>query len=363
MRPSFAELLARLRAEGLATDADTVAVRSALAQAEDDDIPWYMRVLVGIGAWAATAFLLGFVAMLDLFDSDGSRLVAGVLLIGGAVMLRRKTESEFVRQATLAMSLAGQGLVIFSIGELFATEIAALAAVALAAAMVVLMPDRVSRFLSAIIGSVAAIVGVVQLEIPYGSEVVAVLLVALSAFVWRVGVRERTEEPAEMLEPVGYGLLIAIFGVLTFGGVMAIGTLFNEFRVGPRLLSFGAITTLGITAALVALILAVLDEHDTPRQSGLTFSSVVAAVALGLGTLSSPGIVAGIAVLLLAFDRRNAVLLGLSILYLLVFGSMYYYSLNLTLLEKSGVLVGSGLLFFALYWQLTQRPPRAAGAQ
>ena len=49
-----------------------------------------------------------------------------------------------------------------------------------------------------------------------------------------------------------------------------------------------------------------------------------------------------------SFDRRNRVLLGLAIVFLLVFGSMYYYSLHLTLLEKSAVLAGSGALLLAI---------------
>ena len=58
---------------------------------------------------------------------------------------------------------------------------------------------------------------------------------------------------------------------------------------------------------------------------------------------------------MLAFDRRNPVLLGLGVLFLLVFASVFYYSLNLTLLEKSGVLVGSGVLLFAVRRALVSR--------
>jgi uncharacterized membrane protein len=363
MRISFAELLARLRVEGLATDADAAAVRKVLVQADDDDIPWYMRILVGIGAWAATLFLIAFVAMLDVVDGDGARLIAGALLIGGAIAVRRGAESEFVRQTTLAMSLAGQGLVIFSIAKLFSDNTAALAGVALAVTMIVLMPDRISRFLSTIIGSVAALVAAVELEVWHGGEFIVLGLVALAAYVWRGALPARSDETSELLEPVGYGLLVAVFGMLTFGAALAFGTLTRELGHATRSLYFGELTTLGITVALGVLILSVLEEHDIPLANGLTFGALAAALALALGTLSSPGIIAGIMVLLLGFDRRNAVLVGLSVVYLLVFGSMYYYSLQLTLLEKSGVLVGSGLLFLGLHWELSRRAPRSVGAQ
>ena len=44
----------------------------------------------------------------------------------------------------------------------------------------------------------------------------------------------------------------------------------------------------------------------------------------------------------------SCVLLGMAAVFLVVFASFYYYSLHLTLLEKSGVLVGSGLLLLGV---------------
>lgn len=70
--------------------------------------------------------------------------------------------------------------------------------------------------------------------------------------------------------------------------------------------------------------------------------------------MSTPGIIAGAAVLTLAFDRRDTVLLGMAVVFLLCFGSVYYFSLHLTLLEKSGVLAGSGALLLAIRHRLAR---------
>ena len=64
---------------------------------------------------------------------------------------------------------------------------------------------------------------------------------------------------------------------------------------------------------------------------------------------------------MLGFDRRNPLLIELAVAYLLVFGAMYYYSLDLTLLEKSGILVGSGALCLAVRALLGA--PRAARSE
>ena len=46
--------------------------------------------------------------------------------------------------------------------------------------------------------------------------------------------------------------------------------------------------------------------------------------------------------LALGFDRRARALIGLSTVFFLTFGAAYYYGLNLTLLQKSGILAASG---------------------
>jgi len=120
-------------------------------------------------------------------------------------------------------------------------------------------------------------------------------------------------------------------------------------------------TTVGITLAFMALVWKIIDEHGTSHSSGQSFAALAGVAALGAGALSSPGIVAGAATLVLAFDRRNRVLLGLAVIFLLVFGSAYYYSLGLTLLQKSGVLVGSGFLLIAIRQRIA--PSDKGGAQ
>jgi hypothetical protein len=356
MRLTLSDVLAQLRAEGLAPTGADDAMRSALARSTEEQLPWYLRAVVGLGAWVATAFLLGFLFEIDVLKGDTTRIIVGALLVSGAVWLRREETGEFLRQLAVAASLAGQGLVVFGIGEaLHSPAAAGVTGVVLSVVLVWLMPDRLHRFLSAVIGSVAALAAVVDLGLPYGYEITTLALVALAAYIWRVGVRVRDERTAEMLEPVGYGLVVALFGVLLFGDSMVFSEVAREIHRGYRRSYLGAITTVGITIALAALVSAILEEHRTPRGGKLWVVAIGAILLLGAATLSSPGIVAGATVLVLGFDRRNPVLIALAVMFLLVFGSVYYYSLSLTLLEKSGVLAASGVLLLALRWYLAPR--------
>ena len=355
MRLTVGDVLAQLRSEGLGTPAADPLARAALARSQADDAPWYLRAAVGFGAWIATAFLLGFLFTL-VEPEDLSSIVVGLVLLPLAVWLRREAAGEFLRHGAVALALAGQGLVMAGVGEMTdsGTWVGAVGGL-LSVALIWLMPDRIHRFLATVVGSISALVAVGAFRESVAYEVVTLALVALTGYVWRVGLGHRSDAAAEMLEPVGYGVIVALFLALSFSGATS-AALIGELGESERIPHLGPLTTIGITAALGALGLAILDEHGVPRQSGLTFGTLAGVAALGLGALYSPGVVAGAAVLALAFDRRNRVLMGLGIVGLFVFGSMYYYSLALTLLEKSGVLIGTGLLFLAVRSRLPRAP-------
>jgi uncharacterized membrane protein len=149
-----------------------------------------------------------------------------------------------------------------------------------------------------------------------------------------------------------------LLGVLLFSSFFAVA---DDLVRGPRSARvnawhLGSVTTIGITIALMALMAAILHEHR--RRNNVTAATPL---VLGLLTLSTPGIVAALTLLILGFDRRNRILIGLAVVFLVKFASVYYYSLQLTLLEKSIVLAASGLLLLAVraYVELRHRPGEA----
>jgi hypothetical protein len=196
-----------------------------------------------------------------------------------------------------------------------------------------------------------------------GSDLAALVIVAVTAYIWRFELRERSRELAEMLEPVGYGTLTALFGVLLFSTIFALA---DDLVRGSRSTKvnawhLGAATTLSITAALIALELRIFAEQRVkPRREALV-AAIGATLVLSALTLSTPGVMAAVTVLALGFDRRNRILIGLAVVFLVKFSSAYYYSLRMTLLEKAIVLVVSGLLLLAAraYAELRFKPREA----
>lgn len=363
MRLTIGEIVERLRAEGLAGAGEMEALGETLVRGAEDDIPWYMRAAVGAGAWAATVFLLVFLFGLQLLKDEITQIIFGVVLVAMALRTRRQASAEFVRQASVAASLAGQGLIIVGTGAAaHSGVVAGFVGLVLSVAMIVVMPDRVHRFLSTLIGAGCAAVVVTDLELRGGIEVLTVSLAVVTALVWRTGLRERSASHSDAVEPVGYGLLVATFAILLYSEASGgrISPL-HDAMAGP-----GIATTLAIGALLIALVSLILRENRFSLSAPRSLLVLAATVLLAAVTRASPGIIAGVAVLVLGFDRRNSLLIGMAAIFLTVFGSVHYYSLSMTLIEKAGVLAASGAVLLvtrALMARESTPGPRATAAR
>lgn len=359
MRLTIEEVLKRLRAEGLASDADEEAVRALPFRSGHEDMPWYMRAAVGIGAWAATAFLLGFLFGISVLDDAAARIVAGAVLLGGAVWTRRRSPSEFVRHATVAAALAGQALIVVGVGSSSDSGVlAGMLGVLLSLVLIVVMPDPVHRFLSVLVGLGCAIVVAVDLRWSEGLEVITILVLVGAALAWRSGANVRSAAVGEILEPAGYGLVVATFAILLFSAM----TGGFAGSPGPREWAVGPATTTAVGVLLIFLVSTILREHGRPQFGREGLAAFVTIAVLCALTLSSPGVIAGAAALILGFDRRNTVLMGFASLFLLIFGPVYYQSLDLTLIEKAGVLVASGAVMLGARALLVRRAGPGAEA-
>lgn len=349
-RPPVSEILARI----LPADADASArerARAALATLEASGVPWYLRLLTGIGAWAGGGFMLSFImaivaAILGVNTFEGMAIVLGLGIMAGAVMLRRGVTgagvgAQFFRQVALVACFCGQMLFIGGAGaSTKSTEAAAIAALIASAILIAVYPDRVQRFCSTVIaaGSLLTLIR----EMPYCADVMALGLAGGVLYLGRVASREGSDERAEIVEPVMYGLAIALLGLLIVStAVMMFGDLAADMKE-VRAVLIGKPTAFGFVLALLWLVASIFDEHGVSLGSQEVLLSFAAIIAIGWITQSTPAVTATLLMLTLGFDRRARALIALAVVFFLMFGTAYYYSLQLTLLQKSGILAASG---------------------
>lgn len=377
-RPTVREVLAQLEAAGVLPPdgAHADAARRALAAAARKDAagaPWFVHLLVAVGCLVAMGLLLLFLRGVGLVDSARGAVTLGALGVGSALALRRAIRSELVGPAALTLALGGEALVIGGVGALTESlRAGALTAVVLEAALFVAFPDRVHRFLSVLLAAAATAVLLFDVGPRWTLDVLAVALAAAlqALLLARPGLEARAA-PAwagpVWVGPAVAGLAASLFGLLVFG-------LMVTPAPGERLAPLGPLATMGLAGVLLVGIEAIARElartggGARPGPAPLLAAAVRVlqgtVVLLAALTLRTPGLLAALGVLALAFHRRDTVLLGLAVVFVLVFGAAYYSQLSLTLLAKSGVLVSSGLVLLAAWAALVRlaRPP-ARGRQ
>ncbi len=178
--------------------------------------PWYVRTMVGFGAWLASLLLIGFVASIG-FAAKGGFLLIGIALIVVAVVLRHRSDSDFMVQSTLAVSLAGQGLLAYGIAELSGGDewkIVLTAAIPISTVLFFMFPDRIHRVISVLIAttSLSILIYVWELNVivPFMGPAFATAMV----FLYKRQASIMAGGRGALIRPLMTGLMLSAFGFL-----------------------------------------------------------------------------------------------------------------------------------------------------
>ena len=109
-------------------------------------------------------------------------------------------------------------------------------------------------------------------------------------------------------------------------------------------LTFPIVTAVALTLSTVWLVARWLGEYQRSLLSPLGLSILALLGLLTVPSVLTPGIMAGVLLILLGFRNRNRVLSSLAVAFLAGFVIYFYYDLQTTLLVKSLILMVSGLL-------------------
>ncbi len=179
---------------------------------------------------------------------------------------------------------------------------------------------------------------------------------------------------AFLVWPVVRQTLTSLYGALLISLCLAVGVISSLVHIDRTswvdmpdqfagIFGFGYkwSVLVALALALAALILWVAGQRKRRFNEPLVVS-LVGVFCLAL--LSDPGILLALGLMILGYatHRPAQILLGLA--FALLFGFFYYYMLELSLMQKSMVLIASGLLLLFgagyIYRRGWHRPPREA---
>lgn len=322
--------------------------------------PWFVRVMLGVAGWFGALFLLFFVGlgMAFIFKNAGAALLLGAGACAvAAVLFRKLPEHDFAGQFAFAVSLAGQVLITYGIADAIGKSVGPVALVmaGVQAALFWLLPNYVHRVWAAWTGVCA-----LALALADGGFFAFTPALVLVAFAW-VWLKEfDLAKHGTLVRAGGYGLALAAVVVAVVQGEFSITRILDHpaSPVGGLIgIWIGAALT---GAALLWAVVQLLAREDVPLESAQGKIAFAGALILALATLKAPGIGPAAAVLVIGFANGNRILAGLGILAMLGYLSHYYYSLEITLLEKSAVLAATGVALLAArlallrYWPASE---------
>jgi hypothetical protein len=286
--------------------------------------PWFVSALLGVAGWFAGMFVLAFVAALFRPDATIDFVIAAAVLLPAAFGLyAADRHNAFFDQLALALSIAGQvaATIAFSNGLKSEAAIAASVAV-MQCALLVIMPNRLARYLAAFFACVA----------------------------WALAIRFAWWDDANWFrdthQPVSLGVALIGWAVIWIPvAAISVAAIRSEAKwmahgarriVRPALGGMLLALTFGTFASVPREMLDFLWSEDSHVQSDWLaiwpLLNVAAALVAGLG----------------AFHLRNRALMGVALAAALLHVGHFYFRLGTPLLIKSAIMLTIGALLLGL---------------
>ena len=340
--PASQSLWSRLAAAGI--------VSGEMPAAPDSQTPWYVRLMLGIAGLIAALFLLGAVITAFMFvvqSGVASVAVGGMLIVAAFAIFRAVPESDFGSMFALAVSFAGQALLLIGFFDLFGVGKGShlpLAIAAVESVLAAVMPNFIHRLVSACIGAVYFVLALGT----FGLGVAAAgVLACATAYAWA---NEARYAPVQSIAiPIAYGITLAYLYIEGLPADRWVTLAPVESIERPLPFTFWLAEILA-GAALIATVAVLVKRAGWNLVERRALLALAAAAAAALVSLRASGVAGGLMIVLLAFANGNRVLLGLGIAGLLYYLSRYYYLLDMTLLGKAGVLAATGLVLLGARW-------------
>ncbi|HEY1385586.1 MAG TPA: DUF4401 domain-containing protein [Dongiaceae bacterium] len=319
------------------TGIDEATARQALSRgAIQDDAPWYMQAVLGIGAWiTAIAGLFFAWAVLDLgfgLDEPNSAvaIIGAVLFAASLWLLQRRPEGAFSAHIAVAFATAGTLLAAAGIG-IPEESLWQAAAATLPFAAAAIWQQR-SVLLQFVVVSVTLILCILSAW-DHWDRVIA----DLPAIFTPIGAALLLYPPRRDVRPAALALLIVpqLTEIVAF-----------DFEHGWMLWS-GWPAKLLLLATFAFIFVANWRRAVSSQTRPLAIAGAVAATAIAL--LLPTGASAGLVLLVLAYTLGSRALAVLGTLAEIYFIWRFYDDFQSTLLTKSIIMMAAGSILLICY--------------
>jgi hypothetical protein len=346
-----AQLLEAWQNAGLVEPSKSVQLGQFIqAQQQKNELPLYLRILAGIGAFIAS---LCFICLIGIcifsnnivFNSVFNSKVWGLIFVGTALVLAwisRGKDNTLKHIFLIQSSLCAMGLgkILFVIGFAgmlggdFYWDITFATLIITAATY----PVSIDRFLSTLAIFTFLLTNIVSERYFAISAEIALNLFFFIQLILAAVLLMHGRVKSYYI-PLAYATAFSLcITVIFFAVESKIGYWINQQSYSLTFIN--AILTLSLVG-LIGWAAGNLEKLKTPPLILASIGSVL------LGIISTPGIILSICLMILGYAKYERLLLLMGILLMPLFIFLYYYNLDISLMAKSWVLLGSGIILLA----------------
>ena len=333
-------LLTTLEGEGVVLDREKIETEAMSDAALYSNLA--VKILSIFGGLIGSFFLVLFLLVFGLYDSEVGLILLGGILFGGAVMMSKVEASIFFDTINISMWLVGIGMLGFGLAEILGDESVALVMILLGTITFFLTERFLLRFLSGLLICASMVVFIMENDWFNLIHIVVIGTVLKMTYLhlYESELISKNKFFNTSYAPLRLALVFSLIGLLFLIGK---GGRMNDLEFG-----YIWISSVVIIGSNLFSINKIMDRLNI--EQGKKVLVMVLATIIFLPTIFSPFISGAILILILNYHigHRTGIVIGVIVLIYSV--SQYYYDLNLTLLQKSGVLVLSGVLFLVAYF-------------
>lgn len=338
------ELTTQLQQAGIIDAAKAQQLQAAAS-------PWWLQILLGIAAWIASVLIIGsFLGpLLALADNNPVRTVAAVALLAAAIWLTSRKQ-EFLQQMAVAIALAGQGLLVYVIYDMSGlNDETARYACAVISILLLLSPLNQLHQRASLSIALLCLLSLVSSAVLLA--VVSNLLAIAAALLWCNRVKWAGFTQAATIKSLLEVITLAALALTLFGQCL-LWLDAGSYLGGKLDIARALYSALG-SVLLISTVFWLSRLATVPSRLALLTITLVLCILL----YPASGLLVSTALMLVCFYGCSRNWYALCLLCMLFAISQFYYSLQLNLLHKSGILALSGITLLAA-WLLLQRYQR-----
>ena len=335
-------LLEHLESKGLITGEDLSDF--VIGQQQETELPLYLRALIVVGAFIACLCFLGF---LESFDIAYFNIIGGLAFVAGAIGLQRVAGHDntvkhfFLVQSSLSSMIIGKVLLVYGIGDVsYSMWDITLGLLIITGFTYHIYRMPIDRFLSSFATLLSILVNI------WSAYDLRELLFNLFFLLQLAGVAILLTHGKITRDyiPLSYAFAFSLCASVLF---LVIGDWEREEQIYP------AFINMLLTGGLIALFGWVAGGIEKLKTEPLVLASVGAVL---LGLISAPGILLTIGLMVVGYAKHEKLLIIVGALLMPIFLLLYYYyGLDIPPLQRSGILIGSGIVLLAARFYLKHK--------